>query len=199
MIKLDTLPPILTMDEKKQIYENWTDENQKILVERNIRWAIKIACSFQNTGIEYEELECISMLGLAKAVKKFNPQSETEFCTYATQVIRNEILMEIRRRKKFKFNTSLNSIVEFSNGSNCELGELVPNKFNLEDYALSLELEMVVHKLLEKEKPSNKRIIENYLNGIKQCENARICGVSQSLVSKRIKRFRDSVMKEWMR
>lgn len=194
MIKLNYLSPLLSRDERKQMYENWTEESAKILAERNVRWAIKIAKSFQNTGIEDEELACIAMLGLVKAAQKFDPKLGTEFTTFATPVIKNEILMSMRKNKQniypdISLNAKENHIHEY--------GEFVPDQFNLEDCALSSGLVNVVHEVIEKEKPRNKKIIRNYLNGINQTENARICGVSQPQVSRIIKRFRSRIADEW--
>lgn len=198
MIKLNSLPPLLSRDERKQIYENWTEESTKILAERNVRWAIKIANSFQNTGIEDEELDCIAMLGLVKAAQKFDPKLGTEFTTFATPVIKNEILMSMRKNKQNIYpDISLNAIIKDEENHIHEYGEFVPDQFNLEDCALSSGLVNVVHEVIEKEKPRNKKIIRNYLNGINQTENARICGVSQTQVSRIIKRFRSRIADEW--
>ena len=100
MIRLENLPDLLSEDEKLDLYRNWNDESYKVLAERNIRLAIKVAKSFRNTGIEEDDLLAIAMEGLVRAAKTFRPDMEFEFSTYAVSVIKNTICLEIRRNKK---------------------------------------------------------------------------------------------------
>lgn len=55
---------------------------------------------FFKWGGEDEELISAAYLGLCKAAIAYEPEKGTSFVTYASYVIRNEILMEIRRHSK---------------------------------------------------------------------------------------------------
>lgn len=198
MVKLDSLPPVLTKDEKKQIYENWTEESQNILAKRNMRLAIKIALSFKNTGIEDEELVCIAMLGLVKAARRFNPALGNEFVTFATRVITNEILINIRRNRKNKnITVSLNAPIEGKDESFSEYGEIIADTFNLEEHVVLADLNRIIQDALSKESERNRKIFIAFMNGKKQEEIAKLHGLTQSYVSRLTKDFKRKIMKEW--
>lgn len=77
------------------------------LITNNMRLAISVAQKFS-----YEEdYESVAMIGLIKAVDTFNINKEIQFATYASMVIRNEILMYIRKMKKHSSNISFETII----------------------------------------------------------------------------------------
>lgn len=74
---------------------------QDVVLE-NMRLAYKIAWDFHGCGIEQEELEGLASLGLVKAASAFDKSKGFTFATFAVPVIRNEILMEIRKISRFR-------------------------------------------------------------------------------------------------
>lgn len=197
MLNITNLPEPLTEDEKRHLFANWDRNSWKVLSERNMKLALKTANSFENTRISDEDLFSIALVGLVKAAQKFNPERGTSFSTFAIKVMRNEIFLELRKIKKSVYESaSLNDLVTIGNGE-CELGELLQDRKNdLDDHAFTEELLQKINLTLNMEKDRNRRIIICFLNGIKQCENARINGTSQANVSRIIKKFKNGVMKE---
>lgn len=51
-----------------------------------------------NLNTQDEDLYSIGMIGVVKAVNTFNPDKGVKFSTYATPIIRNEILMTFRKK-----------------------------------------------------------------------------------------------------
>lgn len=67
------------------------------LVELNINLARSVAHSLQRTTTEpYEDLEQVAILGLIKAVERFEPQAGCTFSTYAIPTIKGKILQYLR-------------------------------------------------------------------------------------------------------
>ncbi len=76
-------------------------KEQEALVTENMRLAYYIARrKYKNCGIETEDVEATALLGLVKAAKTFNPEKGILFSTYAGICIDNEILLELRRKRR---------------------------------------------------------------------------------------------------
>ena len=61
------------------------------MVEENMGLVYSIARRFLNRGYDAEDLTQIGAIGLIKAVKKFNPEFNVQFSTYAVPMITGEI------------------------------------------------------------------------------------------------------------
>jgi RNA polymerase sporulation-specific sigma factor len=70
------------------------DANQRI--ELNIKLVHSVCQKF--TG-EYEDLFQIGCIGLIKAAKTFKEEKGYAFSSYAIPIIRNEILMSLRKKR----------------------------------------------------------------------------------------------------
>lgn len=197
MLNMSNLPEPMSKEEKQQLFDNWTSESWKVLAERNIRLALVAANLFKNTRIPSEDLFSIACMGLVKAAQRFQPDRGAAFSTFAIPVMKNEILLELRRmNKSVPASVSLNDLVAIGNDE-CELGELIQDgESNVWDHVLVEELLQKIESAIYQQKEKNRRIIFCFLDGIKQPENARINGVSQPQVSRVIKRFKNSVMEE---
>lgn len=191
MIRLENLPDLLSEDEKLDLYRNWNDESYKVLAERNIRLAIKVAKSFRNTGIEEDDLLAIAMEGLVRAAKTFRPDMEFEFSTYAVSVIKNTICLEIRRNKKsIKPDYSLDEPIVTPNGI-CELGALLPDKFSMDSRIKMSEILSAIETGLQNKSTRDQYVIRKWLEGVPQRKIAAELGVSRQLVSQKIIKFRN--------
>lgn len=69
------------------------------LVTDNIRFSTYMAKRFLSTGIEWDELVSLCNLGLVKAAHAYNPGRGYKFATLAATAMKNEVLMELRRKK----------------------------------------------------------------------------------------------------
>lgn len=202
MVHINTdLPEPMTKEESEEFFKNWNDESWKTLAERNIRLAIDIANSFYNTGIDEDELLSISLFGLTKSAKKFNPGLGVKFSTFAASVIRNEILQEIRKRKRhMHFQVSLNDIIENNfNEFVFERKDLISDCFNIEDIVAFNDLKETIKIEIEKENRRNREILVLFLNGEIQRNIGNKTNVSQPCVSRVIKKFKNKLCENYMK
>ena len=186
----DHLPQVLTREEEKALLED--RENPKAmeeLVTRNLRLVIHISKKFQLTGISNSELFSIGVLGLIKGLKTYRPEKKTQLTTYISKCIENEILMSLRKEKKWKNLDSLNEILqEDSTGQKLHLEDLVMDKSDDKRFIERLETLDVLSKTLtialNKLKDKEKIILLLNLSGKKQKEIAKELKISQSYVSR---------------
>lgn len=69
---------------------------EKLMVEQNMGLVHSIVGRFLNRGCEKDDLTQIGAMGLIKAVKKFNPDFNVQFSTYAVPMIIGEIRRFLR-------------------------------------------------------------------------------------------------------
>jgi RNA polymerase sigma-32 factor len=84
--------PMLDKDEEHELALRWRDygdrQAARRLVESHLRLAIKIARGFTGYGLPLEDLVSEALVGLVQAVRKFDPDREVRFSTYALWWIR---------------------------------------------------------------------------------------------------------------
>lgn len=136
-----------------------------------------------------EDLFSIGLIGVVKAVNTFNPDKGVKFSTCATPIIRNEILMTFRK-KQIILAFSLDEPYDLGNGESVDFSEMVADNRRFEEEVIAdMQLEKFFSILNERE----KKIITLSMQDKTQREIAKICGISQSYVSRIIK----SVYKKW--
>lgn len=186
----------MTEDEKKQIIDNWNDDSCNVLAERNIRLALFISKSFKNTGIDEEELFGVAQLGLVKATRKFRPEYGYEFTTFATPVIRNEILMRLRKERHFCNMVSLDDLITNpQDGSSTKNEELIACTKDCYDEIWEQQFLEYIRDLLKREDKKYQEIILLSLDGMKQKDIGDRLGISQSYVSRTLKKYKTIFMK----
>ena len=82
-----------------------------------MRLVVHIAKKY-SAGADVEELVSIGAIGLIKAVENYTPGRGTHLATFAAKCIENEILMSLRKTKKFKADKSLYEPVGFDKDGN---------------------------------------------------------------------------------
>lgn len=91
---------VLTKDEKWKIAiykaQNGDKEQRDKLVEENVGLVYMVLKRFQNRGYEKEDLFQIGVIGLIKAIDKFDLERELSFSTYAVPMIIGEIRRFLR-------------------------------------------------------------------------------------------------------
>src|SRR5690554_3158036 len=96
----------------KQMHEG--DERAKeLLINHNLRLVAHIVKKY-NQADEADDLISVGSLGLIKAVNTFKPSIGTQFSTYASRCIENEILMLLRANKKHKNTVSVEDVLGVS-------------------------------------------------------------------------------------
>lgn len=161
------------------------NERRESLITNNIRLAISVAQKFS-----YEEdFESVAMIGLIKAADTFDIEKGIRFATYAARVIQNDILMYIRKNKKYMKIISFETVIPGTDESPLTIGDTLSyedkeiDKFEKAEGVK--ELHEAIHSL-----PDRECKIICLLYGIgesrsyRQKEVAERFGLSQSYISR---------------
>lgn len=89
-LKLDSVPSM-------RLVGNSAPDNR--LVEQNLALAKSIVAKFKPGNVEDSELYSVACIALMKAAATFDP-SVAKFSTWATRIIRQHIITEIRKHKR---------------------------------------------------------------------------------------------------
>ena len=82
----------------------------EIIIRHNIKLVLnQVLKKFGNSQYEKKELVSIGLIGLVKGVDTFDISKDKQFSTYATRCIDNEILMFMRKGKKYSKEQSLDT------------------------------------------------------------------------------------------
>ncbi len=90
--------PLLTAEEEKALAikaKNGDTEALKKLVEGNLRFVINVAKNFVGWGVPLTDLIAAGNLGLIEAAKRFDPDRDVKFISYAVWWIRQAIMQTI--------------------------------------------------------------------------------------------------------
>ena len=165
------------------------------IIEHNIPLVIYIAKRYTMDYYKRKELISIGTIGLIKAVDTFNMNKGIKFNTYAGRCIKNEILMDYRKNKKYKKDISLNTPIKKEKNGQELLVEDIFEDFEhdfvseYEDQAIYKEIREFVEKLPERDKyiiMMSFGFIDDKI--MTQKELAEKLGLSQSYISRRIKK-----------
>ena len=167
-----------------------TEEQQK-LVENNIGIAHIVANRYRSMQYEFDEILSTAYLGLVKAAIHFDASKGFAFSTYASMAIRNEILRYARDNKKHKIVvSSLDATVDPEEKST--LLDIISD--NRDQYDIVERIESFrrnVKYLGDIERRILTILIYN--PDATQDDIAKIIGVSQSYVSRRMKSMRNKM------
>ncbi|HIH2762996.1 MAG TPA: RNA polymerase factor sigma-32 [Candidatus Azoamicus sp.] len=87
--------PILSKDEEYNLTKSFKEKNDiqaaKKLIESNINYVIKIAKNYSGYGINIKDLIQEGIIGLMKAVNKFNPDKKNRLISFAIYWIKSEM------------------------------------------------------------------------------------------------------------
>jgi RNA polymerase primary sigma factor len=87
--------PLLTAEEERINGRLWqrdrNPEGLRLLVEGNLRFVVKEAMKFQGKGLDLIDLISEGNLGLIEAAKRYDPERENKFLTYAVWWIRQSL------------------------------------------------------------------------------------------------------------
>lgn len=81
------------------------------IINHNIRLVMYEIKKFSNTSYDLSELVSIGLIGLIKSVDTFDMSKGLQFTTYSGRCIDNEILMFLRKNKKYTNNISLDQTI----------------------------------------------------------------------------------------
>lgn len=140
-----------------------------------------------------EDLFSTGIVGIVKAVNTFNPDKGVRFSTYATYVIRNEILMYLRKGNQLLISLDENYVLD--NGEEVPLKDIISDGKILEEEAIAnIQFCKINNFLKERE----KKIIFMMSEGKTQKEIGNEIGLSQSLISRIVKNVCNKFKKEFL-
>ncbi|MDP3277072.1 MAG: sigma-70 family RNA polymerase sigma factor [Deltaproteobacteria bacterium] len=87
--------PLLSREEEHQLAVRYQAGDRRagdLLVESNLRFVLSVARKYHRYGLRMQDLVAEGNVGLATALKKFDPHKGTRFVTYAAYWIRAYIL-----------------------------------------------------------------------------------------------------------
>ena len=205
----ETLPPPLTPEEEQQLLSKMEQDGAKVrtaLIEHNLRLVVYIARKFENTGIPVEDLISIGTIGLIKAVNTFDNTKKIKLATYASRCIENEILMQLRRTSKMRYEVSLDEPLKIDyDGNELLLSDVMGTdedtiyQYIEKDIDYSL-LQTAMSKLSKRE-----RTIVELRFGLRgreertQKEVAYLLGISQSYISRLEKKIIGRLQREFQK
>lgn len=177
--------PTLDRETAMQLWiEEHSDYAKEQVILNNVGM-VGIVLKSLNLNTQDEDLYSIGMIGVVKAVNTFNPDKGVKFSTYATPVIRNEILIT-RRKKRIIPAFSLDEPYQLENGDLVNFSEIIADsKWFEEEIIANMQIKQIFSTLSDRE----KKIISLSMDGKTQKEIAGICGISQPYVSRIIKSF----------
>lgn len=188
------LPPPLSTKENKELFKLYEVDREDTelrdrIIEGNMRLVLYIARKFQNTGIHHDDLVSIGTWGMMKAVKTYKTDKATNFATYSTRCVENEILMYLRKHNKHAKVKSLDTVIHDSGtGSELTLEDMIADE-SIEPmdnfFVKNEDREDVYEAMREALTEDERKIVEIYfLQNLRQSGTGKALGISQSYVSR---------------
>lgn len=178
---------------REKAWELWKTEHSEYAKEQIIlsnQGLVANAMKSLNIELFDDDMFMTGLYALCKAVNTFDFDKGFKFSTYAAMVIRNEYLM-IFRKKRIQPTNSLDEPIIFDNNE-ARFGDIIPSDVNIENEVVSKE---ILSKFLETLTEREKQVIELSMRDIGQIETGRIIGISQSQVSKILKKVYQKYLK----
>lgn len=179
--------------DKQKTRKPLTDEQRK-LVEDNIRLAYEFVHRKGFTyDYEFEDAVQIALLGLIHAAMTFK-ESKSKFSTYAFLAMQSQFNMEYRRIKRQKESGIINISLSEPIIKNEELyveDIIVERQDSIENIETMIAIKNIYEKLNDKEKQVIDMVFYAKEKEASQKNIAKKLGVSQSFVSRTLKKFRE--------
>lgn len=178
-------------------YKNGDSNAREILIERNVKLVFhQVTKKFANVPYDKKELVSIGIIGLIKSVDTFDISKNTKFSSYAITCINNEVLMFLRKEKKYINTDSLDRILNIDEkGREVKIGDIIPDeKSDFVSVYENQEVDSIIRNIIEDLPPRDKEIIRLYfgfINDIQltQRQIASKLNISKSYVSKLVRKI----------
>lgn len=163
------------------------------LFERNDRYCFHIAKQFTNIS-DYDDLVSIARLGMLKAYNAYDVDAGVKFITYASTVIKNEILMYGRKLKRMGKGREvyLDSPLTVDNqGNELTYGDILESGHDRPEEIYSKREELqILRRLISNLQGREKAIIKGiYFENKTQEEIAEELNLSQSYISRLVEQI----------
>lgn len=199
-------PKPLTKKQEQEYFIKYKEGDinaRQILIEHNLRLVAHIVKKYNSASNDQDDLISIGTIGLIKAVENYDPIKATQFATYASRCIENEILMHFRAQKKSASDVYLGEPIDIDkDGNPLTLIDIVPSDSCVVDIVdLRLKSEKLYQYLDECLTERELLIIKlRYglgTNPLTQREIAKKLDISRSYVSRIEKKALDSLRKKF--
>ena len=176
-----------------------------------IGYTINIAKPFMVNNYkyrDYDEVMSICNVAIMSALESYD-ESKSKISTFIAVCIRNAILMDIRKEKKHnRCIRSLDEVVtcdSIKDNSEITLGELIEDvrASDFTNYDSDAEMLNLINEAVNSLKEKNKlhgRVYDvtiEYMSGKTQDEISKEMGISQSYVSRLLRKSKDAIIK-WL-
>lgn len=209
-LNIDELPKKLSASEIRTLLERiQLGEMEAIntLIEHNTRLVLHtVYTKFCYVDCDQSELVSAGMYGLVKAANTFDPTKNIKFATYAGRCIENEILMFLRKLKKYRrWDLSLEAPIENQgDDQNIRLIDTIEDDVDWFYECENRDTYEFISKILLEIPSRNRKIVMLYFGFIdgdthSQREIAEIVNLSPSLVSRIIARELSSIEEKLVR
>ena len=88
--------PVLSKEEEKELAKRIKNNNDteavKTLVKHNLKFVVSLVKKYKNLGVPFLDLINEGNLGLIKAAKKFDPDKDVKFISYASWWIKQSVM-----------------------------------------------------------------------------------------------------------
>lgn len=170
------------------------DKNAKDkLIVHNLRLVFsRVIKRFETVNSDKKDLVSIGIIGLIKAIDSYDLSKQTTLASFATTCIDNEILMHLRRIKKYQNVDSLDkSTLKDKEGNEKKIEDELHSDIQIEDDYIAKETYQIIRNTINELPEKEKEMILMYFgfngNVSNQYEIATAFNLSQSYVSRRIK------------
>ena len=205
----ETLPPPLTKEEERIVFEQLTTDSNKareMLIVHNLRLVVYIAKKFETSGIGIEDLVSIGTIGLIKAVNTFCPDKNIKLATYASRCIENEILMCLRKTSQLRNEISIDEPLNVDwDGNELLLSDILGTDNDSVNKNIESEVERdILVECVNRLPPREKQIMQmrfGLITGVEltQKEVADSIGISQSYISRLEKKIIERLKTDYNR
>lgn len=205
----ETLPPPLTPEEEQALLARLEEDGEAArtaLIEHNLRLVVYIARKFENTGIPVEDLISIGTIGLIKAVNTFDHNKKIKLATYASRCIENEILMQLRRTSKMRYEVSLDEPLKIDyDGNELLLSDVMGTEEDTIYQHLEKDIDYSLLQTAMSKLSKREQTIVELRFGLRgreertQKEVADLLGISQSYISRLEKKIIGRLQREFQK
>lgn len=124
-------PKPLTHEEEEHyvaLMSQGDNSAKNILIERNLRLVAHIVKKYSDLSVG-DDLISIGTIGLIKGVSSFDREKSPKLSTYVSRCIENEILMSLRKEKKYQGQVSLQEPIGYdTDGNEVSLMDVLPSE-----------------------------------------------------------------------
>lgn len=163
------------------------------LVARYRNYVYKCAASFYVLGAEQDDIVQEGMIGLCNAIKRFNPDSDAKFRSFAAVCIRRQILSAVKASTRKK-HIPLNSYVSLSD---TDAENVAVFKSENEPLSAILDEEYFKKMSVKISKKLSKlelKVLYSYLDGLSYSQIAKQIGKSEKAVDNAICRIKKKLL-----